>query len=237
MKNSPERFIVTRRLAVTLLLLFATGNLLAEDKFNMTKSLEDYVREAKAAQPPLQTSEGSLYSPASANSELFTDIKARRVNDIVTVRILENTEAQSAADAQTNRSSSIGLGIPNLFSAENHTALNWDSLLSANTNTQFKGSGSTNRSGSVDAFLPARVKEVLPNGDMVIEGVKEIKVNNERQMLRMFGVVRPKDIGPGNVVFSTSVANMLVQVDGKGVLSDTIKRGWLLGIFSRAWPF
>ena len=72
---------------------------------------------------------------------------------------------------------------------------------------------------------------------MVIEGVKEIKVNNERQMLRLFGVVRPKDIGPGNVVLSTAVANMLVQVDGKGILSDNIKRGWLIGILTKAWPF
>lgn len=85
--------------------------------------------------------------------------------------------------------------------------------------------------------MSARVRDVLPNGDMVIEGVKEIKVNNERQMLRMFGVVRSKDVGPGNVVLSTAVANMLVQVDGKGILSDSIKKGWLLGIIEKAWPF
>jgi flagellar L-ring protein FlgH len=153
------------------------------------------------------------------------------------VRILESTQAQSAADAQTNRSSSVALSVPNLFSVENHTNVLNNNLLTANSDTKFKGDGSTNRSGSVDALLSARVKEVLPNGDMVIEGVKEIKVNNERQMLRLFGVVRPKDIGPGNVVLSTAVANMLVQVDGKGILSDNIKRGWLIGILTKAWPF
>ena len=230
-------FIVTRLIVMTSILMFAPGSLIAEDKFSMTKSLEEYIREARAAQPPLQSSEGSLYSPANINAELFTDIKARRVNDIVTVRILESTEAQSAADAQTSRSSSVGLGVPNLFGIENRTGLPMDNLLNSNSDIQFNGAGSTNRSGSVDALLSARVKEVLPNGDMVIEGVKEIKVNNERQMLRLFGVVRSKDIGPGNVVFSTSIANMLVQVDGKGILSDTINRGWLLGILSKAWPF
>jgi flagellar L-ring protein precursor FlgH len=174
---------------------------------------------------------------SAINAELFTDIKARRVNDILTIRILESTEAQSAANAQTNRSSSVSLGLPNFFGLENHTNVPMDQLLTANSDIKFKGDGSTNRSGSVDAFLSARVKEVLPNGDLVIEGVKEIKVNNERQMLRLFGVVRSRDIGPGNVVLSNAIANMLVQVDGKGILSDNITKGWLLGIISRVWPF
>ena len=227
-----------RTIPLFLVFAFMSTTLLAEDKsFSTSKSLEEYIREARAAQPQLQTSEGSLYSVAAINSELFTDIKARRVNDIVTIRILESTQAQSAADAQTSKSSSVNLGVPNLFGLENHTSLPMDNLLTANSDIKFQGNGSTNRSGSVDAFLSARVKEVLPNGDLVIEGVKEIKVNNERQMLRLFGVVRSRDVGPGNVVLSNAIANMLVQVDGKGVLSDSIKQGWLLGIVSKFWPF
>jgi flagellar L-ring protein precursor FlgH len=213
------------------------GSLMAEDHFSTSKSLEEYIQDARAAQPQLQTSQGSLYSDSAINSELFTDIKARRVNDIVTIRILESTEAQSAANAQTKRSSNVALGVPNFFGVENRTGLPMDNLLRASSDMKFQGDGSTNRSGSVDAFLSGRVKEVLPNGDMVIEGVKEIKVNNERQMLRLFGVVRSRDIGPANVVLSTAIANMLVQVDGKGVLSDNIKQPWLLGIISRFWPF
>ena len=220
-----------------LVFAFTSITLVAEDRFDMSKSLEEYIREARAAQPQLQTSAGSLYSTSAINAELFTDIKAHRVNDILTIRILESTQAQSAADAQTSRSSSTNLGVPNLFGLENHTGLPMDNLLTANSDIKFQGNGSTNRSGSVDAFLSARVKEVLPNGDLVIEGVKEIKVNNERQMLRLFGVVRSRDVGPGNVVLSTAIANMLVQVDGKGVLSDSIRQGWLLGIISKFWPF
>ena len=213
------------------------SSLMAEDRFSTTKSLEEYIRDARASQPQMQTSEGSLYSGAAINAELFTDIKARRVNDILTIRILESTEAQSAANAQTARSSAVSLGVPNLFGLENHTSVPMDKLVTANSDIKFKGDGSTNRSGRVDAFLSARVKEVLPNGDLVIEGVKEIKVNNERQMLRLFGVVRSRDIGPANVVLSNAIANMMVQVDGKGVLSDNIQRGWLLGVLTRFWPF
>jgi flagellar L-ring protein precursor FlgH len=228
---------VKKRISLFLVFAFTCMPLRAEDRLSMSKSLEEYIREARSAQPQLQTSEGSLYSVAAINAELFTDIKARRVNDIVTIRILESTQAQSAADAQTSKSSSVNLGVPNLFGLENHTGLPMDNLLTTNTDTKFQGNGSTNRSGSVDAFLSARVKEVLPNGDLVIEGVKEIKVNNERQLLRLFGVVRSRDIGPGNVVLSNAIANMLVQVDGKGVLSDTIKQGWLFGIVNKFWPF
>ena len=101
----------------------------------------------------------------------------------------------------------------------------------------FKGDGTTKRTGVVSAYLSARVKDVLPNGDMVIEGIKEIKVNNERQLLMLFGVVRAKDIGPNNVVSSTVIANMLVQIDGKGILSDNLKPGWLYRAITKIWPF
>jgi flagellar L-ring protein precursor FlgH len=226
-----------RQLTFALMFSFLPWTLFAGQKFSMTQSLEEYIGAARATAVPLQTSQGSLYSDGGINSDLFADRKARRVNDIVTIRILESTAAESAANAQTSRSSSLALGVPNLFGLENHTGLPLKNLATANGDMQFKGDGSTGRSGTVTALLSARVKEVLPNGDMVVEGVKEVKVNNERQMLRLFGVVRSKDIGPNNVVFSTSIANMLVQVDGKGVLSDSLRQGWLLGMITKIWPF
>jgi flagellar L-ring protein precursor FlgH len=233
---------VMKRTVITLLVLFmlpsVSERIDAADKFSMVQSLDDYIRAARANQPPLQTTQGSLYSDMGIDSDLFSDLKARRINDIVTIRIQENTQAQSAADAQTNRKSSVALQTPNLFGIENNnTTIAGGKLVTANTDMQFKGDGSTNRSGSVEAFLSARVREVLPNGDMVIEGVKEVKVNNERQMLRLFGVVRPRDVRPDNVVFSTAIANMLVQVDGKGILSDNLKPGWLFNILTKVWPF
>jgi flagellar L-ring protein precursor FlgH len=233
---------VMKKTVTILLVLFLLPSVseiaYASDKFSMVQSLDDYIRAARANQPPLQTSQGSLYSDMGIDSDLFSDLKARRVNDIVTIRIQENTQAQSAADAATSRKSSVALQTPNLFGIENHnTNIAGGQLVTANTDMQFKGDGSTNRSGSVDAFLSARVREVLPNGDMVIEGVKEVKVNNERQMLRLFGVVRPRDVKSDNVVFSTAIANMLVQVDGKGILSDNIKPGWLFSILTKIWPF
>src|SRR5262249_37239681 len=145
----------------------ASGSSKHDDQFSMVKSLDDYIREAKSGQPQMQSSQGSLYSEEGINSELFADRKARRINDIITIRVQENTQATSAADASTNRKSSVGLGVPNLFGIQNHTgSLGMDKLITTNTDMQFKGDGSTNRSGTVSAFVSARVKEVLPNGDM-----------------------------------------------------------------------
>jgi flagellar L-ring protein precursor FlgH len=225
-------------MAAVLMLTFGLPVIGGAQDFSMVKSLDEYVRAAKANQPPLQTSQGSLYSANGLMSDLFTDSKARRVNDIVTVSIIESTQATSAADATIKKSSATDLGAPNLLGLEKLIPnFPLSKLLSTSSDQQFTGNGSTNRSGSVTALLSSRVREVLPNGDLVIEGVKEIKVNNERQMLRLFGVVRPRDVGQDNIVLSTSVANMLVQVDGKGVISDGIKHGWLFGILSKTWPF
>jgi len=206
--------------------------------FSAAKSLEEYVREAKANQPALQTSGGSLYTTAGINSSLFADLKARRVNDLITIRVVESTTAQSSANAQTNRTSAIGLSAPNLFGVEKRTStVPFSQLVTADSDMKFKGDGTTQRSGNVLALMSGRVMDVLPNGNMVIEAVKEVKVNNERQVLRLFGVVRPTDVGPNNLVLSGAIANMLLQIDGKGVLSDNLKQGWLFHLLTKVWPF
>lgn len=211
----------------------------AKSKTNpVAVSLDEYIRQAKAHQCPVQSSEGSLYFETGTNSDLYSDFKARRINDIVTIRVEETTTAENTADSQTNRKSTTAMGVPNFLGVEGHNpSIPFDKLITANTDMAFKGDGTTKRTGVVSAYLSARVKDVLPNGDMVIEGIKEIKVNNERQLLMLFGVVRAKDIGPNNVVSSTVIANMLVQIDGKGILSDNLKPGWLYRAITKIWPF
>ncbi len=228
------------RSAIALLLMlgaWAPSSMPKSKPNPVAVSLEEYIRQAKATQLPAQSSEGSLYLDAGTNSDLYTDIKARRLNDIVTIRVEESTIAESTADSQTNRKSSTAIGVPNLFGVETKNTLRFDKLITANTDMGFKGDGTTKRTGTLSAYLSARVKEVLPNGDLVIEGIKEVKINNERQMLTLLGVVRPKDIGSNNVVSSTFIANMLVQIEGKGILSENLKPGWLHRALTKVWPF
>lgn len=229
-----------RTLLVCWVLSGAVMPALAEKKSNnvVAKSLEEYVRQARSSQTPLQTAEGSLYSDAGLNSYLFTDLKARRVNDILTIRVIESTTASSGADTNATRKSSTSLAIPNFFGLESHTgSVPLANLVTANSDSAFAGEGATNRQGRLSALLSARVREVLPNGDLVIEGIKELKVNSERQTLTLFGVVRTRDIAPNNVVPSTAIANMQVQLDGKGVVSDHLNPGWLYRVLTKVWPF
>lgn len=222
------------------LVLTLSAPVLAEKKNSdlVAKSLDEYIRQARKSQPPLQTADGSLYSDAGLNSYLFSDLKARRVNDILTIRVLESTTASSGADTSATRKSSKNLAIPNFFGLEDRTgSVPLANLVSATSDSAFAGEGATNRQGRLSALLSARVREVLPNGDLVIEGIKELKVNNERQMLTLFGIVRTRDIAPNNVVPSTAIANMQVQLDGKGVVSDHLKPGWLYRVLTKVWPF
>lgn len=219
--------------------IFPCGALFSKNKPSpVAVSLEEYIHQAKTSQPPLQTKEGSLYTDTGYNSDLFGDVKARHVNDIVTIRVIEKMVAESSADSATNRKSATALGAANLFGLENNNpTFPFSKIVTTNTDMSFKGDGATTRSGTVSAYISARVRDVLPNGDLVIEGIKEIKVNSERQMLSILGVVRSKDVGPDNVVLSTSIANMLVQIDGKGIVSDNLNPGWLFKILTKIWPF
>jgi flagellar L-ring protein FlgH len=219
-------------------LILGVHPLVAKDKPNPIKmSLDEYLRMARSGQVLMQTSEGSLYAEASPNWNLYSDYKARRANDIVTIRVTESTSATSTADAQTGRKGTMTASTPAFFGLQNHAgSVPLNPLLDTSSESTFKGTGSTTRVGTLTAYLAARVVEVLPNGDMVIQGIKELKINNERQMLSLYGVVRPRDIGPDNVVASSNIANMQVQLEGKGIVSENIKPGLLFRILSKFWP-
>jgi flagellar L-ring protein precursor FlgH len=101
----------------------------------------------------------------------------------------------------------------------------------------FNGTGSTTRSGQLQAEISARVLQVLTNGDLRIEGTKVVTINGERQTLTIVGLVRNHDVSPVNTVSSTAIANMEVKYDGKGVVADSNKQGWLYKVFQIISPF
>jgi flagellar L-ring protein precursor FlgH len=186
----------------------------------------------------LQNPGGSLYSDSAPNLFLFRDFKARNVGDIVTIRIIENATASNSANTGTQREGSVNVSAPTFFGLENSGAnLNFNSILSAASSLNFAGEGSTSRSGQLQAFVSARVTQVFPNGDLGIEGLKEVTVNRERQILRIRGIVRPRDVSAGNVVLSTGIANMEVVFDGKGIVSDANKPGFLYRLMQWIAPF
>src|SRR5262249_54816863 len=134
----------------------------------------------------------SAVDAASWMNSLMGDLRARNVNDLITVQVVENISATGSADAQTSKTGAGTVGIPKLFGLESKlpSAADPAALVGIKHDTQFKGAGTTTRAGQLTATLSARVSEVLPNGDLVIEGVREIQINGDRQLVVLSGVVR-----------------------------------------------
>jgi flagellar L-ring protein precursor FlgH len=185
---------------------------------------------ARVALP--QGNNPSLYSAASPNLYLFRDLKARNVNDIITINVVESSTATNSANTSTQKKGDVSAAAPSLFGIK--TPAN---LLQASSGLDFTGTGATTRTGQLSASISARVSQVLPSGDLAIEGTKQMTINGEHQMLKVRGTIRQFDIAPNNVVLSTAIANMEVVFDGKGIVSDANKPALLSRIFKYILPF
>jgi flagellar L-ring protein precursor FlgH len=168
-------------------------------------------------------------------NELMGDLRARRVNDLITVRVDEVISGSGAADSNLNKESSGAAGVGQFFGVESlvPSAVNVGNLVTMNAGTDFKGGGATNRAGTLSATLTARIAEVLPNGDLVIEGVREIEINGDRQIVVLTGVARVVDIRPGNILPSASIGQLRIRYFGKGLMKDSLSPGWLIRILNK----
>lgn len=191
---------------------------------------------------PLKPEEGSLWTE-SVEASLYTEFRARRVGDIVTVRIVEDPEAELNANTKTSRSSSIQarmefLGIMKYLSEQFPRLPQYpENLMAADINSQHDGKGSSNRDGHVKAYVAAVVERVFPNGYLYIRGRREIWVNNEKQYILLSGTIRPEDINAKNEVASTYVADAEIVYAGVGPVADKQKPGWLGRVVDYVWPF
>ncbi|MDM7996857.1 MAG: flagellar basal body L-ring protein FlgH [Acidobacteriota bacterium] len=195
-----------------------------------------YVENAKKLEAETQRNEGSLWTSNAYRSNLFRDSKARYINDIVTIRVLETTQAVASADAKNSKETSASSGFDNLFGLEK-AIKELPTTVSGKGSSSFEGTGSTSRSTTLETNLAARVIDVLPNGYLVVEGKREVHVNNENQSVYLTGVVRPEDITANNIVASSAIAQMSVRLQGKGIVSQPIKPGWLYKILNGILPF
>lgn len=193
---------------------------------------------------PPKTEEGSLWSDASGIN-LYPDSRSKKIGDLVTIRIVEDPEANLNADTGTKRSSSINaklkfLGYMKALAEKNpRLAQNpgEDDLINGSIGLNFDGEGTSNRNGHVKAYISAVVVNVLPSGNLIINGKREIKVNNEVQYITISGMIRPEDISSTNEISSAYVANARITYSGVGVISDKQKPGWLGRIIDHVWPF
>jgi len=178
--------------------------------------------------------EGSLW-PAKDLFGICADLRARNVGDIVTINIVESASASKNATTKTAKTSSLEASWSgvlekisgDMLGAEQKAAL-------ANS---FDGKGETTRNSTLNAYISAQVIQVLPNGNLAIQGSRQVQVNNENQMINIQGVIRPVDISSTNVVLSTVIADAKIELSGQGVVSDKQRVGWLTRILDWVWPF
>lgn len=173
---------------------------------------------------------GSLWGKNSRS--LIADYRAHRVGDTITVLVQESSSATSQATTKTTRSDSASFdGLNTAFDPLKRLLKPFSVSASNATN----GQGQTNRSGSLVTRLTAVIKEVLPNGNLVIEGTRTIGVNAEKQKVVISGIIRPEDVGPDNTVSSIALANASIQYDGKGPVGDRQRKGLISTILG--WLF
>jgi flagellar L-ring protein precursor FlgH len=162
-------------------------------------------------------------------ADLTSDPSARHVNDLVTIRVIESLSASGSADSNVGKSGSASVALPGSLG----TAVS--KLLPASSDTKFKGAGGTSRTTELSAVLTARVTEVLPSGDLVVEGVREVDINGDRSVVVLSGVVRPTDIQPGNVIPSSMVGQLRIRSLSAGLVHDSLAPGWLIRMLNKVF--
>jgi len=155
------------------------------------------------------------------------DLRASRVDDLVTILVAERASAASKGATNTSRKADAKASVGALLGPTRAGGALAD-LAGLGSESQLQAQGATSRESVLTTTLAARVTHVLPNGYLVVEGVKDMQVNAERQLISVRGVVRPADLSPGNLVRSDRLAQLEVRINGKGVVGDAIRRPMFL---------
>jgi len=179
---------------------------------------------------------GSIYQ-AGTSMDLYSDGRAHRVGDIITVVLTERTQSSKSSSTDTDKSTNIGMGVPNVL-GQDLTLLGNPLSASMNSTGGFEGEGSSDMSNSLDGNITVTVHQVMPNGAMLVRGEKWLTLNQGDEYIRVSGLVRPQDIGPDNSVESTRMADARITYSGTGATHDANVMGWLARFFiSPLWPF
>lgn len=180
------------------------------------------------ASSAVRAAEGSLWSKAAVGNSLTGDHRAKSPGDILTIIIAEKAEANQKASSANKKDAGVSAG----------PGVGWFSFfpeVKVQGGDDLSASGTTTRGGTLNAKMTVLVRDVLANGNLLVEGVQSITVNREQQKIVLRGEVRPEDITRDNTVLSTFVANAEITYLGDGVVGDKQKPGIISRFFS--WLF
>jgi flagellar L-ring protein precursor FlgH len=190
------------------------------------------VRPAYRAEQALNN--GSIYQSAYSRP-LFEDRKARFVGDTLTVKITENTSASVKSNAKTERSSSIEASVDGLSRLPGKSLLGMG--VSASNDNNFSGKGEGANNNVFTGTMTATVVEVLPNGNLLVSGEKQLAIGHQTEYVRVSGVVNPSFVDSTNVVDSSKIADARIEYKSAGYMSEAQVMGWMARFFLSVLPF
>ncbi len=203
------------------------------------------VHQPMTARPALQSepapANGAIFQagyslqPGYSNRPLFEDRRARAVGDILTIAINETTAATKKSNTAANRSDSRDMGVTSLAGLPGKSLLG--SSLNASSATKFSGDGESNSNNAFTGIITVTVVEVLPNGNLLVSGEKQIGINQGSEFVRFSGVVNPATVSSTNTVSSTQVADARIEYRANGVVDEAQTMGWLGRFFLSFLPF
>ena len=201
------------------------------------ETMDDFPEESWPEPPVAAANNGAIYQ-AGTDVALFENATARRVGDIVTIRLVESTNASKSSTTTTSKKTSISLPGPTI--AGRPVTVNGTPILetSVDNDNSFDGGGDSAQSNQLRGDITVAVVRRMPNGNLLVRGQKWIGINQGREYIRIQGVVRPIDIQPDNSIDSTKVANASISYGGKGPIADANAPGLLARFFNSPWmPF
>jgi flagellar L-ring protein precursor FlgH len=190
-----------------------------------------------AQEPALAPSNGAIYQ-VGRDVALFENPIARHVGDTVTIVLNEATAAKKSATTTTAKNTNVTMPGMTLFGSP--VTVHGTPILANDINdaSKFNGEGDSAQSNSLTGYITATVVRVLPNGNLLIRGEKQIWINQGSEYVRLQGVIRPIDLAPDNSIPSLKVAGARISYGGKGALADANAAGWLSRFFNSPWtPF
>jgi flagellar L-ring protein precursor FlgH len=164
-----------------------------------------------------------MYSQEVIQRSLFSDHKAFKKGDLITIIVIEVSSAESNSEKNASRSGNIN------GSVSGSGALSFipESGFSIGTGNEFKGQGSTSTRGTVKAKISAKVIGIDSSGNLIIEGKRKVSVNGEDQIIRIKGLVRPSDVNWDNTVYSYNIADAEIEFTGKGMVYRSQSPSWI----------
>ncbi len=177
---------------------------------------------------------GSIFQKAHAN-ELYSDLKAHKLGDIITIVLTEQTQAKKRANNDISTENDVGIGALTVGGTP-ITIAGRSTEIGYGDNYDTSRQAGADQSNSLSGSITASVVQVLSNGNLVVRGEKWITINNGEEFIRLSGLIRPQDIETDNTIVSTRVADARIQYSGTGAFADSQQPGWLSRFFLSWWP-